>query len=621
MKPVAIDFETKAIGPRPDEYPPEPVGVAIYEPSKLPVYLAWGHPIENNSSFRKAKAKLYDYWNGRRPMVFHNAPFDLEVANKWMDLHYPPWHMVHDTQILAFLHDPHARKLDLKSLADSLLDMPPDEQSELRDWILTNVPEAKRAKTQWGKHICKAPGRLVGKYAKGDVVRTLKLYSFFIKDTPIPANNRERELSPILLASNIRGVPIAKHKLEKDLRVLEPAMETVDQKIRNRLKTPDLEIDSPKQLVEALDRCKLVNHWILTPKGGRSAAAKALEKTCKDKHLIDLMNYRGRLKTGLRTFGNSWLKEAYDDRLHFRWNQTTGVEEGGRVFGARTGRLSSTPNAQNMPGERPDHNLGAEFPPLPHPREYIKPEKGHVLLGRDYSQQELRILAWYLGGPVAYATSTEVADGFKANQKMDLHAYGQKMLEDEYGIVLKRKHVKNLAFGILYGMGVKRMSESLNVDLAKGKDIIKAYKDVLVGLSDFQRIMKEDQGVLTWGGRWYDVEPPTMRTEYVYNISGQLVEEEVEDRSFEYKLLNYAIQGSAAEASKQAIINMNSALRESIFYLSVHDEVLVSCPKGAEKEEMQRMNEAMLDVDFSPIQMISDGKISARNWASMRTYK
>lgn len=612
--PITIDFETEAIGDRPDNYPPPPVGVAIQEPGKSPKYLAWGHPTENNSCYETAAYVLRCLWKSGRDLLFHNAPFDLEVANEWFDLPYPPWHKVHDTQLLAFLDNPHSKALGLKPLADTLLNMPPDEQTELQDWILVNVPEAKRAKTQWGKYICKAPGKLVGRYAKGDVVRTRKLFDLFMTGTPKEAYNRERELQPYLLQATIRGVPIAKRKLKKDLKVYEKALIDVDSSIRKQLQEPDLDIDSPKQLAEALDKRGLVDEWVSTPKGGRSVSAQALAGSCSDQRLVELMRYRGRLKTGLRTFGNSWLAKAYDNRLHFKWNQTAGDSDAGKRFGARTGRLSSTPNCQNMPGDRPTHKLEDYFPQLPHPREYILPEKGQVLIGRDYCQQELRILAWYLGGPLA--------DAYIRNQALDLHRHAQLQLLENYGIDLARKAFKTMAFGILYGMGVPKISKSLGLEKEEGRRIINAYKALLFGLSDFQRRLKEDQGVMTWGGRWYDVEPPKMDIISVFNSTTGVYEpEEVVAQSYGYKLLNYGIQGSAAEATKQATINVHQAIKESTFYLTVHDEFLLSCPKGAVKEEMQRIEEAMMDVDFSPIEMLSDGKISARNWANMRAYR
>lgn len=100
---------------------------------------------------------------------------------------------------------------------------------------------------------------------------------------------------------------------------------------------------------------------------------------------------------------------------------------------------------------------------------------------------------------------------------------------------------------------------------------------------------------------------------------GRLIEKQEVKQNFYYKLLNYAIQGSAAEAMKQALINMfNTMSKDSTFLITVHDEILISAPTEIEQQEMKALREAMLDVDFDGIAMVSDGKRSLKNWASMR---
>jgi len=608
-KPITLDFETKAIEKRP-VYPPVPVGLAIWEPGRQPRYMAWGHPVENNCHKEDAARTLKFYWDSKRPLLFQNAPFDLEVAQVHFGLPYPPWHLIHDTMLLAFLHDPHARTLSLKPTADRWLDMPPVEQDAVKEWILANV-QGRNTRKLWGAHIAEAPGRLVGEYAIGDVVRTRKLFDLLSSRVSKRAYDRERELQPLLLDAEHRGVAINKRKLERAVTGYEKTLENIDKDIRTRLRAPTLDVDSPRQLVKAIDLRKLVDVWELTPKGSKSAAAKSLQRTCKDKQLSGLLMYRGRLKTGLRTFGRSWIESAYDSRLHCHWNQVVN-EEGVKKYGARTGRLSSSPNLQNVPKLRPEPVEG--FPALPHPREYIVPSDGCVLLGRDYSQQELRILAYYIGG--------SVASRYAANQNMDLHVFAQEELKKEFGIELDRRAIKTIAFGILYGMGVPRLAEALGVERSVAYTFKEAYINIFPGLRALQAKHSEDNCIDTWGERHYDAEPPISHTELARSFGGtELVEHEVIDREFSYKLLNYKIQGTAAECAKQAIINLHGALRESEFLLSVHDEFLVDCPKGAEKEEMARFNEALLDVDFSPIQMLSDGKIGRRNWSTMRNVK
>lgn len=179
MKIVPVDFETEGIEDRPN-YPPKPVGVAVKWPRYK--YLAWGHPTGNNCTKVEAGKVLREIWRTTTP-VFHHAAFDIAVAMKYFKLPMPR-NGYHDTLFLAYLHDPRDATLSLKPLADKYLDMPPEEQEVLNEWILQNVFIANgkkpTKKDPLGKYICLAPGKLVAKYAIGDIARTERLFKFFL---------------------------------------------------------------------------------------------------------------------------------------------------------------------------------------------------------------------------------------------------------------------------------------------------------------------------------------------------------------------------------------------------------------------------------------------------------
>ena len=172
-KPIVVDFETAAIEPRP-EFPPEPVGVAIKWPGKKAKYLGWGHPDKNNTCKEGAVRALEEVWRSDSPVLFHNAKFDLSVATEKLGMSELPWERVHDTMFMLFLDDPYSKSLALKPSAERYLGLPPTEQEEVRDWLYDNV--LPRSIKEWGAHICKAPGDLVGRYAVGDVDRTGQLF-------------------------------------------------------------------------------------------------------------------------------------------------------------------------------------------------------------------------------------------------------------------------------------------------------------------------------------------------------------------------------------------------------------------------------------------------------------
>ena len=174
---VVLDFESDAIENRP-KYPPEPCGLAVYEIGKDPYYMSWGHPTENNIDKAFATIELAQYLESPEfEFIFHNAPFDCAIIEEKLGLEVP-WERVHDTMLLAFLTDPFG-ELSLKPLSDKLLGLPPEEQEAVREWLISHGICRANDKA-WGAYISKAPGKLVGTYAIGDVIRTWKLFEYYM---------------------------------------------------------------------------------------------------------------------------------------------------------------------------------------------------------------------------------------------------------------------------------------------------------------------------------------------------------------------------------------------------------------------------------------------------------
>jgi DNA polymerase I-like protein with 3'-5' exonuclease and polymerase domains len=585
---ITLDFETEAIVGNPIVNPPKPVGLAVWVPDQDPVYLAWGHPTENNCTWEKglkyARTILRDT---DYPILFHNAPFDLAVLNGSLGTtwHYSDWPRIHDTQYLAFLADPYASTLSLKPSAARYLDMPPDEQDELKAWILSHVPEA--TDKTWGGYICRAPGDLVGRYAIGDVVRTRRLFDYLhpriVERGMQEAYDRERELMPILYESSRRGIKIDRDTMEHHHAVYTKALDIADTRIRDRLGRSDLDFDKRGQLAEALDHSGLVTEWSYTPTGKKSTSKKTLR--INEPEIADLVSYRGALHTCLSTFMGPWLELSRSDgRLHTSWNSVRTVERDSR--GTQTGRLSSNgPNFQNVPTE-----FGLTVPdglvPLPLMRQYLLPEDGHVWIKRDFSSQEIRILAHFEDG--------ELCQAFRLNPDFDPHAKSAEEILVYTGRQYNRKQTKIVAFGIIYGSGVPGLMGQLkNEDYNEVSEFKRAWLDLNPGVRDLQRgvsnVGRRGDYIRTWGGRQYYAEPSKV-------VDGRM-------RSFEYKLLNYLIQGSAADQTKQSIIDWNDARRhDAVFLATVHDEINVSCPAEEWERHMRdlrvAMNKDRFDVPF-----------------------
>lgn len=609
-----LDFETEGIDQRP-AYPPIPVGFSLQGPrQKNPRYYAFGHPTENNCTFKEASIVLADVFDSGEPILCHNAKFDIDVAVTHFGVPMPEWDRIHDTLYLLFLHDPHARTLALKPASEELLDLPPDEQEAVRDWLV--MSGICRNVKGWGAFICKAPGKLVGEYAKGDVTRTKllfeKLYAEISERDMLDAYDRERQLMPILLENERKGVRVDLELLRKDAEHYASAKEKVDEFVRERLGNPGLNIDSKNDLAEALDSSGVVTNWVMTKTGKKSTKKDNMTPDMfNDPQVAQALGYRSRLATCLGTFILPWLQmaEASEGWIFTNWNQVRQSNSADANKGTRTGRLSSSPNFQNIPKnleEKGDGYVHPEFlgvPELPLMRKYIIPDhEDAVLLHRDYNQQELRILAHF--------EDSTLCQLYQDNPTMDVHTFVQEEIARLTGVTYTRSQVKQVNFGIIYGMGSGALALKINDTVDTAKALKKAQGQALPGAKELENNVKRIGGqghfITTWGGRQYFVERPMQRPNGGW-------------QTFEYKLLNYLIQGSAADVTKQAIINYDRIKKHGRFLITVHDEINISVPAKHLKEEMSLLREAMESIKMDA-PLLSDGKMG-KNWKDMSKHE
>lgn len=568
---ITLDFETEAIVGNPLLDPPKPVGLAI----------RWETGATEYETDMAQMAAKFANAVSKGPVLFHNAYFDLSVARTWLGIPFPHWSNVHDTMYLVYLKDPYAKTYSLKPSAERYLQLPPEEQDIVKLWILKNVPKA--TEKNWGAHISLCPEEILAPYAIGDVVRTWELYAALAPDVPQEPYDRERRLAPILVRATCNGVRLAVNKLEQAFEQYTAALEQAEQRIRGALGVPGLNLSSAAELAQALDNAGMVEKWALTPTGKRSTSMKTLQ--ILDSEVDCLVRYRSALNTLLGTFITGWLEQQRNGRLHPNWNSTRGDREGG----TRTGRLSSSaPNFQNIPNPL-DTSVPSGLPELPHMRDFILPEPGHVWLKRDFSAQEIRLAAHFEDGALAKA--------FNEDPLLDPHNMVRELVRKATGVEYPRKYIKETGFGILYGMGRPALAGRLSITIQEADALMKAYLQALPGMKNLQKGTKErgrsNRPIKTWGGRLIFAEPPS------------------DGRSFEYKLLNYLIQGSAADQTKECIIQWDEHYRheEDVFTATVHDEANVSAPEEHKKESMEALRAAMEDVCVFDVPMRTEGFI------------
>jgi DNA polymerase I-like protein with 3'-5' exonuclease and polymerase domains len=625
---TTIDFETKPIYDRP-YYPPEPVGVSIRMPGeRKSKYYAWGHPTGNNCSLAQGKrATRAAFTSG--PLLFQNGKFDVDVAEVHMGVEAPPALDIHDTLFLIFLHDPHAPTYSLKPSAERILGMPPTEQQDVGMWLVEHqdalrrdgwlpYDEPKITMHNFGKWICLAPGELVGRYADGDVLRTDKLFNRLYPEIcdrgMLEAYQREQRLMPIMLQNERDGMKVNVRAMERDFKIYTGDMEKADAWLRRKLKTPNLNIDAAEELADALDKCGIITEWVPTATGKRSVSKKNMTADMfSNAQIAQALGYRERLATCLRMYFSNWLAMAResDGTIHTSWNQVRQSRGGSKDnMGARTGRMSAS-LFMNVPKDFDDKGDGYVHPAflevkrLPLMRTYVMADSPNDWFGRrDFNQQELRILAHFEDGDLMQA--------YRANPFLDTHRFVQLKIAELLNRDVPRSPVKTLNFGFIYGQGVNSMAEKLATSQSEIQELRNAQLKALPGLPKLSKTTKEigreGSAICTWGGREYFCEPPGFNKRFKREMT------------YEYKLLNYLIQGSAADCTKEAIIRYHDhPKKRGRMVVTVHDEIDISADKRIFKEEMLLLRECMMSVEFD-VPMLSDAEYGT-SWGTLKDLK
>lgn len=411
--------------------------------------------------------------------------------------------------------------------------------------------------------------------------------------------DRERQLMPYMVEATRRGVRVDRPLLASMISTYEAAVLRAENEVRATLHAPDLQITSSRALGAALDAAGAVTHHVFTAKGNRSMAREVLETTIADEHLRNLIVYYNTITKSLSDFQRNWYDmSSGDGRVHPNWNQVRSRDDFGGGKGARTGRMSCDhPNLMNVPNEY-SLTVPEGYPEPPILRKVFLPEEGHVWCKRDFSGQEIRIAAHFEDGILLEA--------YIANPRLDPHGMAKDMIAAVAQLEFARPQVKITAFQIIYGGGPKAVSTQVGCSYEEGMGLINAYLTTFPGIAalqkDTRRRGKMGIPITTWGGRRYLSEPAKM-------VEGRW-------REYHYKLLNYLIQGSAADQTKECVIDWHLAKRpDDIFLAQVHDEINISAPEDGWQESMDILRRIM-DQDLFDCPMRSEGFVGP-NWADI----
>jgi DNA polymerase-1 len=550
-----LDFETWAIT---DGHGfPQPVGLAIQTPDGA------RHYAEGRQTMARWCREAAEASHRGIDVVMHNGVgFDLGVAAFWLDVPLAAWNWakVQDTLVLHACTHPGARH-GLKAVAVELLGEATDEADDLREWVMENVKEAQgkpRTWKGWRAFVAHAPRALREPYARADVALTAKLWArlqpYLRTQSHARAYRRLVEAAPLLLQSTIDGIRVPERRMSRELAQGDKFLAGYDKRLRDLLGAPDLDLDSDA-LGEALrphfDPGAFVR---TTPTGKISTAKGALLDMLPPGELRDALLERSLLATILRTFVGPWfgIARATDGRIRTSW----------RLPGAITGRLSSSPNFQNIVSEEKVGSL-----PFPHVRSFVLPEAKHLIVGADFSQQELRLLAHFEAGPLLKL--------YQQFPDLDVHEAVRMLIQETAGADLSRKVVKVVNFCTIYGGGNGAVAAQAGITVDDAADVRAKYFRAMPSIRSTMRAAEacgmSPGHVTTLGGR--DLAAPAR----------------------EYALLNYLIQGSAADQTYE-VLRLLWAERANwwSFRLTVHDEFVLSVVREYADEAKALLRRVML---------------------------
>lgn len=568
---LGCDTETDGL-----KFTSRPVGVSVSLPDGADHYFRWGHEMGGNNC-TKGEALKWIHGELNRPSLtvyMHNAGFDMRMLTYINSGENPiPLSRVEDTGFMAALLNELEMDLSLDGLGQGKLGMA-KEGDELWEFCAETFGGTATRKSQ-AKNIWRAPGHIVAPYAKGDSRITLGLADYFLPlidaEGLREVYEMETALIPILLKMHMVGVKVDVPKAIKLQTRLEKELAT--RRDDWRAEYGDVNFGSTQQLAGLFDRLNIA--YRTNPptekmlekgqtEGNPSITAGDLEFL--DHPVADQIRTMKKLKHFKGTFINNYILENADEHglIHGEFHPLRNSR-----YGTRSGRFSSGGglNLQNVPAR------DEEWAPLIRGL-YIPLRDDQLWCKADYSQIEYRFLAHYSGGTVM--------EQYNADPDIDFH----QMCADLVGI--PRTPAKTINFGLLYGMGVKKLAASLGLGINEAKELMETYHKRLPEIKklyDRADRRANQKGIIeTWGGRFRRFEKQGRRHIHTH------------------KALNALLQGSAADLMKMALIAVADGLDwdETPIHLTVHDELDMSVPRDKQRRDVffKTLREKMQDYEL-----------------------
>ncbi len=556
-------------------------------------YYPIGHR-EGNMDKRKVLEWITKVCADENTKIFHNAMYDV----CWLKAYGIKINgFIIDTMVMLSLIDENRRWYSLNSASYDYLGEVKSEQS-LREAAEAAGVDAK-------SEMYKLPAMYVGSYAEKDAELTLELFRVLSRE--IQKQNLqnvfdlETNLFPCLVEMRFKGVRVdveQAHTLKQKLVSQEEEL-LLQVKKETGIET---QIWAARSIAKVFDKLEL--DYLRTEKTQSPSFTKNFLQ--EHKHpLVQKIAKAREINKAHTTFIDTILKHEHKGRIHADINPIKS-DQGGTV----TGRFSySNPNLQQIPARNKD--LG------PMIRGLFIPEKDHTWGCFDYSQQEPRLVVHYAATtePICFNDSvTKIVEKFK-DDSVDFHQTVADMAN------ISRSQAKTINLGLFYGMGKAKLQAELGLNTKQeAENLFNQYHDnvpfvreLMNRTSSFAQTSGSIGTLLGRKCRFDKWEPAT------FGMHTPMTLEEAERtygrgrirRAFTYKALNKLIQGSAADMTKKAMLDL---YQEGIIpHIQIHDELDLSI-------ESQEQAKKIIEIMENAVKLTIPNKVdyeSGKTWGEI----
>ena len=605
---IAIDLETrdpdlKTKGSGSIVGNGEVVGIAVAVDG-YKNYFPIAHGTGPNMDRGKVLRWFKDICESPATKIFHNAMYDVcWIRNLGIKING----LIVDTMVAASLIDENRFSFTLNSLSWVYLNKGKNEK------LLTDA--AKERGLDPKADMWKMPASEVGAYAEEDAALTLELWHLFkniiIEDDLQNIFNLETDLFPCLVDMRHLGVRVDIEKANQ----LKTALAVKEQNLLQQIKIEsgvDTQIWAARSIEKVFQKLNLP--YEVTEKTG----APSFTKNFISKHnhpVVRMIAEARKINKVSTTFIDTILKHEHNGRIHADINQIRS-DDGGTV----TGRFSySNPNLQQIPARDPDTG--------PLIRSLFIPEEGCKWGTFDYSQQEPRLVAHY-ALRFEYDSAQVIADSYENDPSKDFNQIVADMAK------IDRKEAKTINLGLFYGMGKAKLQNELGVSKEKANELFNQYhgqvpfvKELMTGVMEAAQDRGKIKTLLGRRCRFPKYEPILRGSDFGTFVPAQdhntilelqkMGPHELDDegnvikdvdgkpkknywhknavrRAFTYKALNKLIQGSAADMTKKAMVDL---YKEGLIgHIQIHDELDFSIESESQADKIKQIMEQAVDL-------------------------